>query len=206
MYNLGNFSNNKNGSDKMKTKTIFIIILLMLLGSCTGIILYKTVNKKKVEKSAILANREKTSMNTDIVETSAGEELKISPNASLIKKTEYRDCGHTKVEVEYVPEEVVNFNETEFRKKYDEWEVESFKNNEIKLYKVEIGSCGEHFLIKDNNGYVSIFNIDENGNEILVENTNIATEYLPEADYHNVKKGIEVVGMQELNSKLEDFE
>ncbi|MDO5557299.1 MAG: BofC C-terminal domain-containing protein [Clostridia bacterium] len=188
----------------MKKGSIVFIIILILLGSCSGIILYKFTNRESKEKVAILAQKDdEKDMN---LEVSSIPEETISPNASIIKEIEYGGCEHTKVEKIDVPKDIVNLNETEFRNFYDDWELLNFSSNEIKLYKKELGLCGEHFVIRDDNGYVCIFKLDENGNEVLIEKTQVAVEYLPEIDYQKVKKGINVVGMQELNTILEDFE
>ena len=63
-----------------------------------------------------------------------------------------------------------------------------------------------HYLLKSDNGYISIFYLDENGEEFLYKKTNIATDYLSEADIDDLEIGIEVVGIEEVNKRLEDFE
>ena len=46
----------------------------------------------------------------------------------------------------------------------------------------------------------------QNGEEELVESTLIAVQYLPEADVSELKQGIKVYGMEEVNKIIEDFE
>ena len=46
----------------------------------------------------------------------------------------------------------------------------------------------------------------EDGEQKELETTGITTEYLPETDKINMKKGIQVNGKQELNQLIEDFE
>ncbi len=64
----------------------------------------------------------------------------------------------------------------------------------------------EEFILRDKNGFIIIYKIDDNNNEIEYEKTNIATDYLTEADKINIKNGLKVVGKQELNKLIEDFE
>ena len=48
--------------------------------------------------------------------------------------------------------------------------------------------------------------MDENNNEYLYKKTDISTDYLSEEDINDLKVGIEVVGLEELNKMLEDFD
>ena len=63
-----------------------------------------------------------------------------------------------------------------------------------------------HYLLKGDNGYISVFYLDDNGEEFLYKKTNIATDYLSEEDIDELEIGIEVVGIEEVNKRLEDFE
>ena len=64
----------------------------------------------------------------------------------------------------------------------------------------------EHYLLRDSNGVIAIYKIDNNGNEILVEPTEISTRYIPEIDKDKLKKGVRLNGREELNAYIEDFE
>lgn len=61
-------------------------------------------------------------------------------------------------------------------------------------------------MVKDKEGEVAIYQILEDGTQEEIEITGITTEYLPETDKINMKKGIQVNGRQELNQLIEDFE
>ena len=62
------------------------------------------------------------------------------------------------------------------------------------------------YIIKENEGYIVVYQLDENGKEILIKNTGIVTSYLPEADILELKNGIKVMGKEKLNARLEDYE
>ena len=66
--------------------------------------------------------------------------------------------------------------------------------------------CSEHYIVKENNGHISIYNIDENNAEHFVKNTEILTKYLPEEDQESLKNGIKIIGKKDLSIFLEDFE
>lgn len=141
----------------------------------------------------------------DTIRASTQEE-KTSPNCSLVTKTYYQKCGHTKNEYRNLPQEFVNLTEEQIKEKYQEYTVESFTTNEVILYQEKEGECGEHYIVKDKDGVVTIYQILEDGSQEELEATGITTEYLPETDKINMKNGIQVNGKQELNQIIEDFE
>ena len=141
----------------------------------------------------------------DEVEVNSTTE-KVSPNAFLIIKKEYNECGHTTEDDVEIPSEMVNKTQEEIEQMYKDFKVESFSPNEVVLYKNVNGKCGEHYTVKDENGKVVVYNTKEKGEEVLYEETSISTEYLTENDVENIKKGIEIYGKQNLNSFIEDFE
>lgn len=134
------------------------------------------------------------------------QEEKTSPNCSLITKTYYEKCGHTTSQYSNLPQDLVNLTEDEIQEKYQEYKIESFASNEVILYQEKEGECGEHYMVKDTEGFVTVYQILEDGSEKELEVTGISTEYLPQTDKINMKNGIQVNGKQALNQLIEDFE
>lgn len=134
------------------------------------------------------------------------QEEKTSPNCSLTTKTYYQKCGHTKSEYTNLPSSFVNLTKDEIQEKYQEYEIEDFATNAIVLYQEKEGECGEHYMVKDKDGMVTVYQILEDGSEQELETTGITTEYLPDTDKINMKNGIQVNGKQDLNQLIEDFE
>lgn len=134
------------------------------------------------------------------------QEEKISTKASIIWKKTYQKCGHTTSEYLEAPEELVNKTQKELQEEYDDWNIEKFSDTEIILTKEEEGECGEHYIVRDKNGKVMIYEILEGGTEKEYETTDISTEYLTDPDKLNMQNGIRVNGKQNLNQLIEDFE
>ena len=63
-----------------------------------------------------------------------------------------------------------------------------------------------HYLVKNINGYINIFYLDDLKNETLYKKTDISTEYLSKKDLDDLNKGIEVIGSISLNQLLENYE
>lgn len=137
--------------------------------------------------------------------TSSDDE-KISPNATLTLKIYYNKCSHTKEETETIPDEIVNMNKNEVEERYQDWKVERFSKDEVVLIKNDEGECGEHYILREENGYILVYSVNESEEENLYMTTNIPVEYLPETDKHALSKGLYVYGEEELNEILQDFE
>ena len=97
---------------------------------------------------------------------------------------------------EYVTDDCVN-----------EWEDYSKTvQSEIKETSGILNDENRHYILRETDGKINVYYINENGEEILYKVTDISTSYLGEEDIQELKKGIEVIGIQNLNQVLEDFE
>ncbi len=134
------------------------------------------------------------------------EEEKISPNCKLTLIKYYIECKDQINEYLSVPKELVNCTEKELQQKYKDWKIKDFSSNQVVLYKEFGGECGEHYILKDNNGKIYIYKINENGKQEEYEKTDISTEYLPENDKASIKDGMKINGKEKLNELMEGFE
>lgn len=196
-----------------KYTAVSLIVIAIMLGFFTGIYLYKIKqinNQNDTEKIAELIEDEYTKTaelkNNNGVVTTNSEKEKTSPNCVLTLKIYYNICGHLIEKKENIQESEVNITEEELKQKFDDWEVQKFTPKEIVLYKEVDEFCNEHYLVKEQDGEIAIFKLDQNNNEIFLEKTDISTEYLTEKDLENIKKGITVYTKKELNKTIEDFE
>lgn len=81
-----------------------------------------------------------------------------------------------------------------------------FTSSEIVLYMEKDEYCDRHYVLKENNGVIAIYKVNQENEAVFKENTQIQVQYLPEVDLINLKKGIYAIGEEKLNSILEDFE
>lgn len=190
---------------------LIIIIIVFCLAILGGIILFKKESKPLENKQAnnsIIENKVIGEENSIVEsnEISVEPEEKISPKALMVLQTYYKACGHTIKQYVAIPEEVVNMTQKELQEKYQDWEIKEFTSLQITLQKEEIGWCKQHYVLKEREGTIAIYSINEQGEEELKEETEIYTQYLPPDDLAQIQKGIKVYGQEELNSVLEDFE
>lgn len=200
----------------MNKVIVVMIAIIVIIGAIfTAVTLYNSNYNEEVKKVELdVAEEEILDDCTDeyegieyesILKANAQEE-KTSPNCSFIIKTYYKKCGHTTSDYSNLPQDLVNLTKDEIQKKYQEYEIESFASNEVILYQEKDGECGEHYIVKDKDGMVTIYQILEDGSQKELETTGVTTEYLTETDKININNGIKVNGKQALNQLIEDFE
>lgn len=143
--------------------------------------------------------------NSVILKTSSGEE-KTTPNTLIIFESYYSKCGHSKIRSEKIANEYVNKTKEEMQKIYSDWEIKSFSSDRIELFKNENSLCGNHYIVKEENGYVTVYNINKDGQEVLSDKTDISTKYLPKDDNDLLKNGIKANSTSQLEQILADFE
>lgn len=197
----------------MKNKYLMIISIILVIGIFVagGIIIYidmiapnfKNENVEIINSTDVYEND--IDSNIELVET-ISEEEKVSPNCIFIFKTLYHKCEHIKVEKEQVKEVMVNKTREDLEKIYKEWKIVTFRNDEVLFYREDEGMCGEHYLLREQDGYIAIYSIDEDEDLNLESITSIYVDLLPEEDIVMLKEGIRVNGKEELNRTLEDYE
>ena len=199
----------------MKKYTIITIMTVgILLGFFTGLYLYK-INQIDYNHKEIIAETieddytaidEISDEKLSNLVTTSNKEEKTSPNCKIILKVYYEKCKHLIETRKNIEEAQVNLTEEELREKFTEWEIQKFTTNEIVLYKEVNEFCNEHFLLKEEDGYITIYKLDENQNAEFFQTTEISTEYLAEEDLEKILNGIKIYTQKELNKTLEDFE
>lgn len=200
-----------------KVWIIGLIIAIIIIGIILGIFIYNN-NANNNKQSSIVKNEinivsekvtdectEEYQNSEKEIETDSQEE-KISPNCLLTLKKYYEECNHTINEYVDIPQDLVNGTEEDLKNEYPYWQVEKYSSNDIILYKEFNSNCGQHFVLREDNGKITVYKINENNAEEVYENTEISVEYLSETDKIKISEGIRVNGIEELNQLLEDFE
>ncbi len=186
----------------------FIAFILLIISIILGIYVYK-MNKTKdsnmLDNIQLAQIYNKNNLLNEVVSTSSSEE-KISPNCIIVEKQYYKDCDHIIRNEKQVEDNLINYTKEELAQKYRGWAIEEFTSNNVTVYKENEGFCPEHYIIRDHNGVLAIYTIDEDGIETLKEDTEILTMYLPQKDLEKFNQGMEVVGSSKLLDVLEDFE
>ena len=185
-------------------------ILAILLGFFIG----KNFLKNDKDESVDTKINKETNNLIEHVNVISNEEIptnsheeKISINTTIKEIIYYNDCNH-KIERKITDiNNYINMTKEKFQKAFPDWEIKEFNTNNVVLYKEENDFCNEHFLVKDEEGYVKIYTIDNDNNILeLLDKTNIATKYLAKPDQDNLKKGMIIYTQENLNKLIEDYE
>ncbi len=139
-----------------------------------------------------------------IVEVVRTEE-KISPYAKLVIKKKFSKCNHTTVSIVDVPKELVNLPRKDLEEKYSGWEIEKFSSDEVILYREIAANCEDHFVLKEKDGNIAIYNETDEDEMNLIEILSVNLGLLSEEDKNNLQEGIKIYGKDELNSLIEDY-
>jgi len=120
----------------------------------------------------------------------------VTENNYLNKKSEDYTINIINISTEYITDDCLN-----------EWNDYSKANlNNVENASNNIVDENTHYLVKNINGFISIYYLDDFNNEILYRKTDISTEYLSIEDLNDLDVGIVVIGAKKLNQLLEDFE
>ena len=195
-------------------KKVVMIIVISIIAVAIGFIIGIGILKPKSNDNRVIAKDETDVIKLENVntvqlreiQTSALEE-KISVNTIITKITYYKDCNH---QIENKTKDIskyVNMTKEKFQKEFPDWEIKEFNKDNVVLYKEEEDFCNEHFLVKNEDGFVTIYTIDNQERILeLLNKTEIATNYLTKVDQDNLNKGMIIYTKENLNKLIEDFE
>lgn len=166
-------------------KTIWIIVVA-ILAVAIGFFIGRFFVKSKSNDDTIIAENNTNIIKVENINNTAIAEIptsatnkKISINTNIEEITYYNECNHQIENKIKNTEKYVNMTEDEFQKKFPTWEIKEFNTDKVVLYKEEDDYCQEHFLVKDEEGFVTIYTIDNEETVLeLLDKTDIATEYL----------------------------
>lgn len=180
--------------------SIILFIVSMMLGYLINSII--DFSKKKEETPPVLAEEK---VEEEVVDTSYSD-VTVSPNAEVILTENFTRCGHTSVTREIAPREIVNLNQEKVQEYYEGCSIDSFTTDKIEVSRSTTGICDEHYVLRESDGFISINCKNDIGEYIFKGLTDISVQYLPEEDLSKLQKGIEIVGRENLNKFLEDYE
>lgn len=77
---------------------------------------------------------------------------------------------------------------------------------ELKEASQNLNDENKTYIVKAEDNYIKVYYINNKNEEILYRVTDISIQYLGQNDVEELKQGIKVVGLQELNQLIEDYE
>lgn len=201
-----------------KILNAFFIVAIFVVGISVGMY-YGTLPKEinKVEENnlrdsiqdVVIKNVQEEKIKVQDKEKDSKEAIaqdeKVSPYAKMTIEKKFSKCGHTTVNVLDVPKELVNLSKEEIGERYSGWEIKDFSVEGFTLYRVIEANCDDHYVLKEEDGYLAVYSDVTENIRNLVEKTDILIETLREEDKNDLESGIKIYGKNELSSLIEDF-
>lgn len=155
--------------------------------------------KKEIEEI-----KERVDAENSMITVSASE-TKLASSAEMVIKKIYTLCGHSEINRMKIPMELVNYTEDDVKEKYPGWSIEKFGSDEMVISKEIEANCSNHYVIKESEGKIAVFEEITNDKMNFVENTEIDMSLFSAEDIDKFKKGIKVYGKEEVSSLIEDY-
>jgi hypothetical protein len=133
----------------------------------------------------------------------------VTEETKLVFKTYYEKSRDTLTKEEKVPvvligEPLKNLQEY-VASNYAGWSIRGISKDFIELYRVRETLSPNHYIVKEKNGFIAIFQMDDSGNAVLIDQTEIPIFGLGEIDQKKLKEGIPVKNLENVNQILEDY-
>ncbi|TCO79856.1 BofC C-terminal domain-containing protein [Marinisporobacter balticus] len=133
----------------------------------------------------------------------------VTDDIQIVFSTYYKNTRDMVTKESKLPNQLIGrkFDElqTYLKENYVEWNIRQCNKNRVELYQETDRIPPNYYLAKEYNGYIAIFKVNEDGENILVEQTEIPTSSLGEMDLQYIKKGIIKKKRDEINQILEDY-
>lgn len=191
------------------SKIVVGIIFFIFIVTIACVFFTVNIIKKhdRYNEGIVISQKKENEISNDLeVVNTSFSGIKITPSTVVVFKKLYKKCNHEEQINEKAKQSIVNMNEEELQNYYSDWTIKQFSKNQIVLYKEFDGYCNNHYLIKEQDGFVKVFKVEEDGTETLIQDTSISLQYLPETDRLNIKQGMMVYKKEDLNKILEDLE
>ncbi|AIS52299.1 hypothetical protein TKV_c11270 [Thermoanaerobacter kivui] len=164
-------------------KMVAIYLIAIAIGVGIGY-LYNVKNNERQNQDRKVIYEEKIPYQQDVLAK------KMIPRSKLIFETKYLENGEVVREVQTLNPSLYGKSREEIAKIYSDWEIKSFNDEEIVLYREKRGLPADYYIISSINGYVVLLKSDGNGGKEIVEKTDIPLESLTPFDRERVMKNI----------------
>lgn len=146
-------------------------------------------------------------VNADSTEdqTVSSQEDYMAPNTQLIFKTYFNSCGHTVEKAVQASKDEINMTEIQLKEKYIDWEITAFSPPIVEVSRNIDTYCPNHYIIGEEDGYITIFVYNENGQKLVQEKTDISLATLTPEDQQALRGGIVVDTENQKEQTLEGF-
>lgn len=137
----------------------------------------------------------------------AVEVSKIDTDSTMVLERLYTTCNHVLIEEHPMESRYTGKTEQEMAAAFPEWQLKHFTSNRV-VFLIKIESfCPDHYIIKEEDGFLVIFRPDKDtGLPLVLEATNIPFDRLNSEMQEMTTGGIVVDSIEEVEQLLENWE
>jgi hypothetical protein len=147
-----------------------------------------------------------TGSNTDKTDKLVVETNKTLLEATMKLERYYIKCGHTLDEEHPLESRYIGKTEDELGALFPKWQIKRFTPEQVVLRMELDAYCPDHYLIKEEDGYLVIFRSDKDtGIPLIVEAMEISLEQLSQETIEEMKEGIVVDSIEGVEQVLENW-
>ncbi|HZJ83146.1 MAG TPA: hypothetical protein VFD57_04975 [Clostridia bacterium] len=125
----------------------------------------------------------------------------------LVFQKNYILCNHQRTEERKAENVEIGLRRQDFAMNFPEWNIYEFSQNKVILTKEIDDYCPGHFILRDEGGKLVIYMPSEQGEQYKsIENTGILTEMLPHDVQEDVRRGLIMDSLEEVEHFMENWE
>ena len=133
----------------------------------------------------------------------------VTNNTKLVLRTYYEKTRDSTSKEMVLPKTLIGISLDELKRYLEEnyvgWSIRDMNKDRVELYKVSNHVSPNHYIVKEYNGYITIFQVEEDGSMKLINQTEIPISSLSDMDRQKMSEGIIVKGIDGINQLLEDY-
>lgn len=203
---------NKNTSNDLvidrKIITLIIIgaILLFLIGVAMGAGVYALIDDDEIIDVASTTDETAETQIETVTTVEAMEEVPAIQDGTIITyEYYYNKDEHTKIDSFEAPYYMIGMTEEEIIAQFPDYELKSFTNEEVVLYKEFDEAYYNTYTISIYGDDLVLYYGDEKDDSNIIQTVKVSTSALPEEELAKLEEGITVYGEEELNKLLESY-
>ncbi|HZJ58114.1 MAG TPA: hypothetical protein VFD89_07760 [Clostridia bacterium] len=131
----------------------------------------------------------------------------ITGDTFLVFEKKYQKCGHKRVEERTAGEDEIGLSIQSITLKFPEWNITEYTTERVVFVREVNDFCPGHFILKDRDGLVVIYMPTDEGDVYKsVEETQISTGALPAEIQDEIRKGLVLDTLEEVEHFMENLE
>lgn len=139
----------------------------------------------------------------------SSSEIVIGEATKIVYRTRYTQCHSVVDEVKEPDENMLGLKEASLKALMasigSPWQVVRFSGEEVILFQSKDQICPQHYVVSHQDGYIAVYQYDQEGERQLMEKTAIPISMLPQVDQEKLTRGILLKSMDEVTQLLEDY-